>query len=100
MGMLTFRRYRLLKAQAAAARGETALELAHRGVQRSQPGTPLPENFISSKVRGLLVGAGYECIEDLNGATVEELEKINGIASKTAQRILDEIAILTNSQPQ
>lgn len=95
MGLLTFQRYRLRKAQELAERGERALAGVFKTKHLEDPGADvLPENFINAKVYGLLTTAEpvpYTTYQALNGASVDELVKISGIGEVTAQKILDAV---------
>jgi hypothetical protein len=69
-GILSPRRYYLLKRQVADRRGEQALASTWRAKQEATPGTALAANY---PARAALVAAGYSTVEDLAGADVAEL---------------------------
>jgi len=85
MGIGTLRRYRRLKAEAKRKQGEAGLASAFEAKVKEAPCTPLPEDFPG---RDALVAAGRGCLEDLKGASLEELTQIKGIGKKTAEKIL------------
>lgn len=70
---MTPRRFYLLKARAAHQAGEHAIEGGWLAKARDQPGTPLPDDLPG---RAVLVAAGYLAIEDLVGATDDELRQL------------------------
>lgn len=85
MAVITPRRYWLLKSRACAARGEEGLALAFLSKHRDAPGTALPDDFPS---RPALVAAGYTVLEDLQGATVEELVEDAMLSRRDAELVL------------
>lgn len=64
------RRFYLLKALAAKARGELALAAVWEAKQLEQEGASLPAEF---PARAKLVAAGYVALEDIHGAEPAEL---------------------------
>jgi hypothetical protein len=80
----SLRRYYLLKSRFAASVGSEAVALAFRGKQRAESGTDLPDGF---PVREALLAAGYEAIEDVTGASVEELIDA-GLTTREANAVL------------
>jgi hypothetical protein len=78
------RRYYLLKRLEAARRYDGALASAWAGKQEGEPGTALAEDF---PYRSRLVAVGYSAIEDLDGATTEELEQ-SGFTSREASAVI------------
>ncbi len=78
----TQRRYALLKRFYAARVGDTAIEMMWRGSQEAEPGSALPSAF---PARTRLVAAGYTAIEDLNGATADELQRNAGLTASEAE---------------
>jgi hypothetical protein len=78
----TQRRYALLKRLYAARVGDTAMAMMWRGSQEAETGTALSLTF---PARTLLVAAGYTAIEDLDGATADELQRNAGLTASEAE---------------
>lgn len=85
------RRYYHRERMNARAEGKPSLEGTWRAKQEAQPGTPLPIGF---PYLAQLKDAGYEMIEDLNGADLHELERIARMTRQEAHYVLDAYAIL------
>jgi predicted flap endonuclease-1-like 5' DNA nuclease len=86
--MMTFRRYRQMKARSAADLSQEALAGLHATAADAAPaGTPLADDF---PARALLTTAQvpYAYVEDLYGVTEGELTRIAGIGPATARRII------------
>lgn len=84
MGVGTLRRYYRLKAQAAEQRAEEAVASAFEAKRQETAGTPLPADFPH---RERLLEAGYETLEDLRGATEDELVE-RGLTRRQAAKVL------------
>ena len=83
-GILRPRRYYLFKRQALIAAGDPASAGIWRGKQEAQPGTPLPA---TTPHLTKLATLGYEMVEDVDGATQEELESA-GLTRREAAAVL------------
>lgn len=59
-------------------------------VSTSSP-APYTLQALDAQVAAALVAAGWDSVEKLKGATVEELVKVKGIGKSRAQAILDEV---------
>lgn len=46
---------------------------------------------VGPKTQKLLEEAGYKTVEDLKNVTIEDLEKVEGIGPKTAQKIIEQV---------
>ena len=79
------RRQYLLIALTARQRGEDAIWYVARGQQQAIAGTALPASLPG---RDLLVAAGYECTEDVDGARADELTKAAGLSRRDAEAAL------------
>lgn len=80
-----YRRYCLLAGRAARVLDQDfAGSLLWKGKQEREPGVALPNGFLQ---REALVAAGYSTVEDLDGASVAELNDA-GFANDTANAIL------------
>lgn len=79
------RRYYLLKRFAARDAGESNLALTWRAEQLAQPGTDLPVGFPS---KAALEAIGYVAVEDLDGATCEELAEEVGLNERQALAVI------------
>jgi hypothetical protein len=84
MSVESVRRYYLLKRLAAAVSNDTALESLWAGKQAAESGTELDATF---PYVTRLATAGYVAVEDLDGATVEELQQ-SGFTSREAAAVL------------
>lgn len=93
MGIATFRRYRHLKARQAAEQNRLGVAAAFEAKRRASPGTPLPPGFINQRTYEALLASQvpYDCFEDLVGATVEELVRVPGIGTRTAEKIIEQV---------
>jgi hypothetical protein len=89
--MKTPRRFYLRKSQEFYRRQEEGLAAAYRGLQDLQPGTPLPATFPSFTE---LAAARYTTKEDLDGASLDELQTFVGLNRREAQVVLDALAAL------
>ena len=69
---MTPRRFYLLKGHTAAKLGEPGLASAWWGKQQAMPGTALPATFPH---QAALAALNYVALEDLEDATVEELQQ-------------------------
>lgn len=78
------RRLYLLKAREARRRGDSGLASAWFAKQLEQPGTALGANFPH---KAALAAQGYVAVEDLAGATIEELQ-LAGLTSAQAAAAL------------
>lgn len=97
MGIGTLRRYRRMKVVENAAERQIGAAAAFEAKRRATPATPLPDPFINARVRAALLEATptpYDSLEDLQGATVEELTRVPGIGTATAERIIAEVDAL------
>lgn len=71
MGVSTPRRYYFLKAlELSRYDTDEALYRVYLGKKRSEPGTAIPPHF---PARAALVSAGYEALEEIDGADEDEL---------------------------
>jgi hypothetical protein len=77
------RRYYLGKRLEAAVRGSSLAEV-WQAKQEAEPGTSLAADF---PYRSRLVAAGYSTVEDLDGATVDELKQA-GFSEREASAVL------------
>jgi hypothetical protein len=84
------RRYYLLKKQAAAALGDAGLEAVWLGKQQAEAGTSLPADFVMLSV---LSAAGYSTVEDLTGASLDELREA-GLTPAQANAVVAALAAL------
>lgn len=92
MGDITSpRRYYHRERMNARALGNPSLEGTWRAKQEACAGTTLPDGF---PYLAQLKAAGYECIEDLNGADLHELERIAQLTRREAHYVLDAYAML------
>jgi hypothetical protein len=95
----TPRRHYLLQRIESIQFGEEALGAVWRYKQEAQPGNPLPLDF---PFLGELAGAGYTCVEDLNGADARELLRAVNLSAKDALTVLAALAKIvspTTAQP-
>ena len=67
---MNYRRFCLLSCLARARAGERGVSSAWRALHDLEPATALDEDF---PARSKLVAAGYDAVEDLDGATEDEL---------------------------
>lgn len=81
------RRYYLLKARAHEEAGELALAAAFRGKALAYAGTPLPATFPHAAALATITPP-YITLEDLRGATVDELVKYAGLARHHAAEVI------------
>lgn len=85
------RRYYLLKRKTAESVGEQPLNNVWRAKQEEQPGTALPVTF---PFRTRLVSAGYSAVEDLDGATADELQANTDLNARDAAAVVAAYAAL------
>jgi hypothetical protein len=78
------RRAYLLKGQIARRLGDSGMASAWFGKQIEQPGTALAVDFPH---KAALEAQGYRAVEDLDGATTEELQAA-GLTSAQAAAVL------------
>lgn len=89
---VTPRRFYLAKRIAARqVDGEFGLTKVWQHHQEQQPHTLLPDDF---PVKAKLVAAGYTALEDLEGASAEELRDWASLSHREAQAALKEYAAL------
>lgn len=81
----TPRRYHLLKSRTLDEQEEQGLAAAFRSRQYRGCGVRLPDNFPELSK---LASARYVTVEDLDGATAEEIAAATGLNLKTAERVL------------
>lgn len=86
------RRHRLLKRFACADRQDDDLAAVWRAKQEALTGQDLPDDFIH---RAALVAAGYSTVEDIDGASADELVKRAGLSRREGLAVLTQIAALT-----
>lgn len=84
MSVGSTRRYYLLKGLEAERKGDRALASTWKRKQLDEGGTALEPSFPH---RARLVAAGYVAVEDLVGATIEELQLI-GLFRNEADAVL------------
>lgn len=89
-GVTNARRHRLLKSRVAAAIGDRALAATWLGKHDAMPGRPLPDGF---PARAALEAAHYTAIEDLDGASADELAEV-GIPRADAHAAIAAVAAL------
>lgn len=92
MAIRTYRRYLRLKLEAAAMRMDYGLVGAWAAKLEANPGTPLAEDFPG---RQKLAEAGYTALEDLDGATADELAAVKGLGASVVGQVLEAVATLT-----
>lgn len=85
------RRYHLLKSRSLDADEEQDLAAAFRWKQFQACGDILPDNFPELTK---LTAARYVTVEDLDGATAEEIANATGLNLKTCERILTALDLL------
>lgn len=93
------RRYYLLQRLAAYNLGDSGLEAAWRGKQEEQnikadgvtAVSPLPDGFPSKTA---LEAGGYYVVEDIDGASTDELRRNAGLNERQAQAAIDAAAAL------
>lgn len=99
------RRYYLLKAQVAEARDDVGLAAAWRAKHDAAPGRALDASFPSfaeltasmndgGDPNGLRGNARYSTVEDLTGATPDELVQFTGINFSAAREVFKALAVL------
>jgi len=84
MSVECVRRFYLLKRLAAAQQGDESLESLWAGKQLAESGTALGSDYPSVTT---LAAAGYVAVEDVDGATVEELQ-LAGLSTREADAVL------------
>ncbi len=84
MSVECVRRFYLLKRLEAARLGEESLESVWMSKQLAEAGTALAATFPSVTT---LASAGYVAVEDVDGATVEELQ-LAGLSTREADAVL------------
>lgn len=85
------RRYYLLKRLSARLGADQPLDGVWRSKQEAQPGTALPATFPH---RSQLVAVGYSAVEDLDGATVDELTTNTDLNAREAAAVVAAYAAL------
>ncbi len=75
------RRYYLLKGREAQCRGDSGIASAWYAKQLEQPGTTLDAAFPH---KAALAAQHYVAVEDLDGATIEELQQAGLTAAQAA----------------
>lgn len=88
-----YRRYCLLKRQAAAEVGQTAIAAAWQAKQEAVSATSLPSTF---PLLSRLAAAFYTTVEDLDGATVSELSDAGCFSIREAEQVIAAELILLN----
>lgn len=88
MGVGTIRRYYRLRAEALRQQAAEAVAAVYEAKAEAQPGTQFPDNF---PLRDRLIAAGYSVVEELRGATADELVA-KGFTRRQAERILEALA--------
>lgn len=78
------RRYYLLKRLAATQRKDDVMAGAWQAKQEAEPAAQLASGF---PFRSRLVAVGYSAVEDLDGATTEELQQ-SGFTPREADAVL------------
>ena len=92
---VTYRRYLLLKEFAARAMGYEALALTWKGIRLElAPGDALPTTF---PFRAILIAAGYNELDLLNGATEDEIARNVGLAPFDAKAVVRAYAGVINA---
>ena len=92
---ITYRRYLLLKEFAARAVGYEALALTWKGIRLElAPGDELPTTF---PFRSILIAAGYDELDLLNGATEDEISRNVGLSPFDAKAVVQAYAGLTSA---
>lgn len=79
------RRYYLLKRLGAVQFSDRPLDGVWRSKQEALPGTSLPSDFPSLSV---LAEYGYTAVEDLDGATVDELRAFTSLTQREAEAVI------------
>lgn len=87
----TARRHRLLKSQAARSIGDAGLSALWLGKHDATAATALPTTFPS---REALAAAHYTAVEDLDGATEDELAEQAGLSRASAREALAALTTL------
>ncbi len=104
-GVTSARRYYLLKAQVAEARFDMGLAAVWRGKHDAAPGRALDASFPSfaeltasmnqnGDPNNLHGNARYSTVEDLVGATPDELVQFTGINFSAAREVFKALAVL------
>lgn len=88
---VSYRRYLLFKRTAWRDMDNSAMQGVWRQKQEEQPGTPLPTTF---PFLSELATGGYTTREDLDGATVPELQRIARLGMMDAETVLTAYAAL------
>jgi len=91
MSIPTPRRYYLLKSYIRLRQGEDGLAAFWWGKQASVAGTALPAKFPHE---AQLAVARYTTVEDLTGATADELRRNAGLSNRDAQTVIAAAALL------
>lgn len=86
---MSTRRYYLLKR--LAARRDCLEEGVWLALQNEQSGTALPDDF---PYRAELAEAGYSTVQDLDGASPDELSEFANLFSTAAKAVLAALAAL------
>lgn len=82
------RRYRAIKARNAYAGGAIPIAVVFKTKHTLTEGFPLPTSFPNYDLLVADLPIPYTTYEDLHGAEVEELIKINGITPADAREII------------
>lgn len=91
MAVKTARRYYLQKRLAAARAGDLELAGVWRSKQEATAATPLPADFPLSAA---LAAAGYSTVEDIDGASADELVSEAALSPRDAEAVLTALAAL------
>lgn len=85
------RRHRLLKRLVATELGYVELAAVWRAKQEATAGTALPATF---PFASSLAAVGYSTVEDLSGATADELVTYAALALRDAETVIRALAAL------
>lgn len=80
--IVTTRRYYRLRRLAAHVTLDPGLESTWQYMQEAEPGTDLPSDFPG---RAKLIASGYSAVEDIEGATIDELVTYAGLSYSAAR---------------
>lgn len=93
MSTTTVRRYLKNRKDAAEERGEEGIAAAFAAKRDGQPVTPFPVKFPARAALLDAEGAKYQGLEDIDGATPEELTALRGIGESSAKAILTQTPV-------